>query len=377
MKPLMEMAKRPLVVATIVLLLSVSYRFARVLSLQYIVDVLQDALMRQFKKFRKAIFQPIFFAVAATAVFYYDYSSYNCWYILTSDVWKYILPLPLTLHQGKKSRMIGIPIFAFFIAVVDAVRVFRDPTSKFESLLLASVKNLIQPGLDFLEEAFSQLGENMLPWSRTNVSWRTITETLDTSEESTTRLLLYIILLVELLLAAGVCVSYALARFFHASQHDGDELRDATRSNDVLGVKLLIARGMNPNACSGDGTTALHVCGQQAMNRVACFLLEQGADVNVRDRLGLTPLHWAVQMRREEISPANRLSIIRTLLQHGADPRKPDASGITPLQIACRKENEASLGVLKDFLPGEEVDAGQAEITDMIDVSAREIYNSE
>ncbi|GMF10376.1 unnamed protein product [Phytophthora lilii] len=155
---------------------------------------------------------------------------------------------------------------------------------------------------------------------------------------------------------------------------DGDELREAARNNDILGVKLLLARGMDPDACSGDGTTALHVCGQQAIDRAAQVLLEHGADANVSDRLGFTPLHWAVQMRREEVSTSSRLATIRILLHHGANPRKPDSSGTTPLLIASRKENGASLGVLKEFLPENEV-GGEAETTDTID-EANEAGNS-
>lgn len=116
----------------------------------------------------------------------------------------------------------------------------------------------------------------------------------------------------------------------------------------------------------GDGTTALHVCAQQAIDRAAQVLLEHGANANVSDRLGFTPLHWAVQMRREEVSNASRLATIRILLHHGANPRMPDSSGTTPLVIASRKENEASLGVLKEFFPENET-IGEVETTQDID----------
>lgn len=80
------------------------------------------------------------------------------------------------------------------------------------------------------------------------------------------------------------------------------------------------------------------------------MLLENKADPNVSDRLGFTALHWAVQIRREEMSASNRLEMIRLLMRNGADPRKADPSGVTPLSIASKKENESSLGVLQEMM---------------------------
>ncbi|EEY65837.1 uncharacterized protein PITG_03363 [Phytophthora infestans T30-4] len=338
---LILVAQHPLKVGTTVLLLSIFYSFARVLVLQYVVGALQDAILRYPKNFPHAFFLPLFhisLVVAATAALYQDYRHSRLWSPATStQLWKHVLPLPLTLHHGKWSRLVGIPLYAFVIALVDAVLVFRDP-----------------------------IIESMMFQDRAEMAARIFTIGAPAAERSTTNVHSYVRLPIEVSVAAVVCASFALARFFREPQHDGDELREAARNNDIFGVKLLLARGMDPDACSGDGTTALHVCGQQAIDRAAQALLEHGAYANVIDRLGFTPLHWAVQMRREEVSTASRLSTIRILLRHGADPRKPDASGTTPLLIASRKENEASLGVLKEFLPEDET-SGEVETTEMID----------
>lgn len=131
---------------------------------------------------------------------------------------------------------------------------------------------------------------------------------------------------------------------------DGDELREAARNNDLARVRRILARGVNPNSTGSDGSTSLHICAQQATPNTAELLLMHHADPNMGDRLGFTPLHWAVQLRREETSQVNRLELIRLLLRHGANAHKADPSGTTPLAIASKKENAAALEVVREVL---------------------------
>ncbi|KAE9042624.1 hypothetical protein PR003_g6437 [Phytophthora rubi] len=373
---LILVAQHPFKVGSAVLVFSVFYSFARVLALQYVVGALQDAIVRYPKNFPHAFFLfHVSLAVAAVAALYQDYRHDRFWDSSTStQLWKHVLPLPLTLHHGKWSRLVGIPLYAFTIAVVEAVLVFKDSTV--ETVASSLVRSFVQlaPEQEIYTPRGVGVGEvNVFFKDRAVAAWEILTGGV-AADQSTTSMLSYVRLPIEVMVAAGVCASFALARLFREPQHDGDELRDAARNNDILGVKLLLARGMDPNACSADGTTALHICAQQAIDRAAQVLLEHGADANVSDRLGFTPLHWAVQMRREEVSNASRLAIIRILLHHGADPRKTDASGTTPLVIASRKENEASLGVLKEFFPENET-VGEVETTQAIE-EAGEISTS-
>jgi ankyrin repeat protein len=60
----------------------------------------------------------------------------------------------------------------------------------------------------------------------------------------------------------------------------------------------------------------------------ASSLLQRGADVNVLDKLGLSPLHQASQ--------GGRLDIVQLLLEHGADINLQSSTGVHPLGVASR-----------------------------------------
>ena len=62
---------------------------------------------------------------------------------------------------------------------------------------------------------------------------------------------------------------------------------------------------------------------------MAKYLLEQGADVNaLGGDLVATPLHWAVR--------PGHVSMVRTLVEAGADLELSDRQGFTPLHTAAQ-----------------------------------------
>jgi ankyrin repeat protein len=70
----------------------------------------------------------------------------------------------------------------------------------------------------------------------------------------------------------------------------------------------------------------------------ASSLLQRGADVNVLDKLGVSPLHQASQ--------GGRLDIVQLLLDHGADINLQNSQGIPPLGLASRAGNIELLRLL-------------------------------
>lgn len=100
-------------------------------------------------------------------------------------------------------------------------------------------------------------------------------------------------------------------------------------------VELLLAAGANPNAASRNSmqVTALHsavACRDEAAaRRMTEALLSHGAESNVAQQGGWTPLHQAAAHGRGEI--------VDMLLERSADPAAPSDDGRTPADMAAEK----------------------------------------
>ncbi|ETV70989.1 hypothetical protein H257_13720 [Aphanomyces astaci] len=95
-------------------------------------------------------------------------------------------------------------------------------------------------------------------------------------------------------------------------------------------AKFLIDKHAKPDL-QDQGTLhgALHMCiimGNKAMTR---RLVESGANVELRDAQGMTPLIWA--------TVRGFLEVVGLLLHHGADVNGKDNEGMTALHVACFK----------------------------------------
>jgi ankyrin repeat protein len=62
-----------------------------------------------------------------------------------------------------------------------------------------------------------------------------------------------------------------------------------TSAEALEAVKFALAQGIDINAANTEGETALHGAAYFGVDAVAQFLVEQGATINARNRLGLTP----------------------------------------------------------------------------------------
>lgn len=102
-------------------------------------------------------------------------------------------------------------------------------------------------------------------------------------------------------------------------------------------VKLLLDNGADVNAKNRRASTPLHwAIRDEAKVRL---LLERGADLNAKQADGRTPLYQAASL-------ANGDSILRLLLSKGADPALATANGQTPLMTASGRGNVEAMQLL-------------------------------
>jgi ankyrin repeat protein len=128
-----------------------------------------------------------------------------------------------------------------------------------------------------------------------------------------------------------------------------DELFFAVQICDIDRVRELLMMGADPNVKQGS-LSALHMVAmadESICAGILELLLEYGADPNVRDSVGATPLHDAVL--------SGKINAVKKLLEHGADVNvrttgaivvmedyagiftESTYSGVTPLHLAAYK----------------------------------------
>lgn len=88
---------------------------------------------------------------------------------------------------------------------------------------------------------------------------------------------------------------------------------------DIQWVRFLLQRGADPNIRNKKGVTPLQLATALSFADAVDELIKKGANVNVSDQTGETPLMAAVHQRN--------VPMVRLLLDKGADPDRNDNSG--------------------------------------------------
>ena len=101
-----------------------------------------------------------------------------------------------------------------------------------------------------------------------------------------------------------------------------------------IGSKIfyyLIERGADQNVRSRLGHTPLHMACYKGYYGMIKFLLKSGEiDLNTQDAHGRTPLHYLCDCEFAQKGERQHYNMIKLLLEHGADRLIQDNDGLTP-----------------------------------------------
>eukprot|EP01006_Ploeotia_vitrea_P034037 TRINITY_DN65692_c0_g4_i1.p2 TRINITY_DN65692_c0_g4~~TRINITY_DN65692_c0_g4_i1.p2 ORF type:complete len:406 (-),score=69.51 TRINITY_DN65692_c0_g4_i1:1660-2877(-) len=107
-------------------------------------------------------------------------------------------------------------------------------------------------------------------------------------------------------------------------------LHTAAACGSVECLQLLLTKShMDVNTKDGNGNTVLHKCAYDGNIRVAETVIKLGAQVNVGNTEGLTPVHIAVKV--------NKVPFVKFLIGHGADISIPDQKANLPIHYCTSR----------------------------------------
>ncbi|XP_014228104.1 ankyrin-1-like [Trichogramma pretiosum] len=107
-------------------------------------------------------------------------------------------------------------------------------------------------------------------------------------------------------------------------------------------IDFLLSHGADLNLANDEGSTPLHiVCklhGRDFLDdgrrEVGCKLLENDANPNLADKKGMTPLHSALMNHNVDSD------LIALMLRKGVDPNLADEQGMTPLHLDVKMKDQ-------------------------------------
>lgn len=113
-------------------------------------------------------------------------------------------------------------------------------------------------------------------------------------------------------------------------------IRAAISRNDLPEIERLLEDGTDVNRRERDGSTPLSSAALFGNLEIAKYLIEQGADVERTNRDGNTPLHVAAFLCRTEV--------VKLLLEHGASPHTENGRGESAIDVVSSDWNEGLAG---------------------------------
>eukprot|EP01025_Chloroclados_australasicus_P032834 TRINITY_DN33361_c0_g1_i1.p1 TRINITY_DN33361_c0_g1~~TRINITY_DN33361_c0_g1_i1.p1 ORF type:complete len:540 (+),score=76.32 TRINITY_DN33361_c0_g1_i1:64-1683(+) len=118
----------------------------------------------------------------------------------------------------------------------------------------------------------------------------------------------------------------------------GSPLHVAAATNNYNIAIALIRAGANPNIKDKDGRTPLLCAAKLGSLKTAQSLMDANASVMETDPQGRIPLHFAVQQGHKDL--------VHELLMRRSDPNKPDQDKQTPIHYAAALQDSTCMGML-------------------------------
>eukprot|EP01102_Stenamoeba_stenopodia_P005795 TRINITY_DN16522_c0_g1_i1.p1 TRINITY_DN16522_c0_g1~~TRINITY_DN16522_c0_g1_i1.p1 ORF type:complete len:186 (+),score=31.10 TRINITY_DN16522_c0_g1_i1:22-558(+) len=134
--------------------------------------------------------------------------------------------------------------------------------------------------------------------------------------------------MIESLLDSGASPDARFGTMQHSCLHG------LAATNDINKGTVFLKRGADPNIKDASGKSPLHLACQKGFLAYVALLVEYGADVNQQDYKGDTPLHTAKKFDCEEL--------VKFLLEKGADGEIKNCEGI-PAKDMPRDERMVTL----------------------------------
>jgi len=120
-----------------------------------------------------------------------------------------------------------------------------------------------------------------------------------------------------------------------------NELFDAIRKGNLCLVKKTIEKGANVNLKNKAGQTPLMIASLYGYNKIVKILIENNANVNKKDNIGWTALMYASTRGHE--------TIVKLLIEKKADFNIKDKKGYTTLMHASLYGYEKVVKLLHEF----------------------------